>query len=417
MLRNANGKWHRDSLKGMMDTPPGAVHMGMLRFGANQQMQDSLRAQARAFDYAYGGVAALSPFPANIKRYRGYYSRQLQQQQQQQPEPEQAAAPLSPQAQQLQEERQQAAGLEAGTTGFTGAATAPSLLQQQQQQQEQQHSCLAALFLDHQDCASIVLDFLDSRSALDGIGTTARGLRAAVKGSLLRFAMRVCSSRWPRPLPLREFTRLRHLVLRRAQWVPFKIEEDDPMTWMIRAGLNSRLESLRIDAACPDHTLDATQARKQQEDARRQMEAVMAADWPRLRLLDVGRLGGFLEALEKRAPAAATPFPALRSLAAAEMEQGDARRLLALMDRGALPALTAVMKSSIASASYDGFFERRVPLADRDRADDERRDLHALLERLPETGSLFVDNNNTRDANVFAPFATLITSGGLSCLK
>lgn len=138
MLRNANGKWHRDSLKGMMDTPPGAVHMGMLRFGANQQMQDSLRAQARAFDYAYGGVAALSPFPANTQRYRGYYSRQLQQQQQQQPEPEQAAAPLSPQAQQLQEERQQAAGLEAGTTGFAGAATAPSQLQQQQEQQEQQ---------------------------------------------------------------------------------------------------------------------------------------------------------------------------------------------------------------------------------------------------------------------------------------
>ena len=116
----------------MMDAPPSAVHMGVLRFGANQQMQDSLRAQARAFDYAYGGVAAVSPFPANTQRYRGYYARQLQQQQQQQQqqqesaESEQAVPPLSPQAQQLQEERQPAGGLEAGATGFAGAATSPS---------------------------------------------------------------------------------------------------------------------------------------------------------------------------------------------------------------------------------------------------------------------------------------------------
>lgn len=70
-LRNANGKYNRDPLKGQMDTLNQPIFAG-LRAGTNVHMRDELDAQSDVINFGLGAVAALSPFPANTNRYRGY---------------------------------------------------------------------------------------------------------------------------------------------------------------------------------------------------------------------------------------------------------------------------------------------------------------------------------------------------------
>ncbi len=74
-LRNANGKWSRDTLKANMDITNYPIFAGM-RAATNVHMRDELSAQSQVINYGLGSVAALSPYPSNTGRYRGYRTLQ-----------------------------------------------------------------------------------------------------------------------------------------------------------------------------------------------------------------------------------------------------------------------------------------------------------------------------------------------------
>lgn len=263
---------------------------------------------------------------------------------------------------------------------------------------------MVSLFLDRLDPASVVLDFLGSRRALCGIGATARGVRAAVKGSLpgLGLKFRTSCIYHPRSvLQPKGYTRLRHLKLRET----YGALGFDVVNLVVGAGLNQRLESLRLDATC--FTLEQRNYHERYEQ--HQMGALVTADWPRLRLLDLGRLGALLDALEKLPPAA-TPLPSLRSLGVKELEPGDARRLLVLMDRGVLATLRALTASTMAPSHM------KEPERNRDGGGDYATDLCALLARLPETDVLSVDKWDRGTDSMWKHLGELITNGGLANL-
>jgi hypothetical protein len=127
--------------------------------------------------------------------------------------------------------------------------------------------------------------------------------------------------------------------------------------------------------------------------------------WPQLRCLKSGHdkldglaeLDTFLDAVLIR-PAAV--FPQLELLDARALDAQQARKLLTLLDRGALPSLVSLRRS----AGFVGLW--RSSAHDTHNAAQQV----AILRRLPATESLSLG------AEV-APFAELISSGGLPNLK
>lgn len=172
---------------------------------------------------------------------------------------------------------------------------------------------------------------------------------------------------------MEKYTRLCHLSVRLGYVVYFKVGPA-----IVGAGLHSRLESLGLDTCFRSREWD-------RDYIEEQMSTLVGMDWPRLRLLDVGRLGPFLDALEKR-PGTTAPFPALRTLGVKWLEQGDARRLLTLIDGGTLPALRALDWPHAAPGPM--WKHEGGPAG----ADDDTRDQCALLERLSGTKAIAIQN-------------------------
>lgn len=92
------------------------------------------------------------------------------------------------------------------------------------------------------------------------------------------------------------------------------------------------------------------------------------------------------------------------------LEQGDARRLLALMDGGALPALRALDWSDIVPS----YVEMRK--GNPGGAADDIRDQCALLERLSDTRAVTIQNTQLGRDVVWERIGALISRGGLANL-
>ena len=252
-----------------------------------------------------------------------------------------------------------------------GTKTSP-----QQQQEQQGPSWLVTLLTQHTDCASVVLDFLGGGSALRGIGATAPALRAEVKAALPRLPLKIGNG-IPSVAWLQGFGRQQHLAI--GGWAT-KEQHQQLAANIAEAGLPARLQSFSFSHS--------------QEDV---YAALLANhEWPQLRRLNCGRYGlkPFLDAVLAR-PAAI--FPHLDSLDIDSLLGTQAHKLLTLHDRGAFPSLASIGRSVRSLYMQQG------------SAADTAQQL-ALLRRLPAMEGLAL-------AADVAPFAELITSGGLPNLK
>ena len=242
---------------------------------------------------------------------------------------------------------------------------------------QQQHgpSWLVTLLTQHADCASVVLDFLGGGGALRGIGTTALAMRAAVKASLPRLALNIENGLPSMPW-LKGLGRLQHLTIACSA---IKEHNEQMAANIAEVGLPARLRSFSYHFSFGEvyGALIVNRAR------------------PQLRYLNGGLYGldPFLDAVLARP---AVVFPQLETLDC-KLYGNHARKLLTLMDRGVFPSLASSQGSGgslhMAQDSATGLAQQI-----------------ALLCRLPAIEALDL-------ASDVAPFAELITSGGLSNLK
>lgn len=250
-----------------------------------------------------------------------------------------------------------------------------------------QASWLVQLFIEHPDLATAIADFLDVESALGGIGAAARALRVAVKAAMPRLGITEGDYEWSKP-KLEEFGRLLHLAM--------DVDSDctDSAGWvevLSTHGLSARLHTLRG----VDHSVVTT----------------CEKGWAHLRSLDVREFDGFLSLAAERYPNVV--FPHLHSLALSGLTGAAARDLLAALDRGAFPSLTALLPSR------DMWMHTQTVRIALDTEDDLGSTC-ALLRRLPDTTALELGGDwpeGEPEHMSWAPFVSLVTEGGLANLK
>ncbi len=194
-----------------------------------------------------------------------------------------------------------------------------------------------------------MLQFLGGHDALDGIGTTARPLRAAAQAALPCLALRHCHY-LPVVPALNGYTALRHLKLHR---VPI----GEALEWavgIVAAGLPARLESFRLDAFWHGADWHDNPA----EYPRAPVKTLVSVEWPRLRVIEVEWFQDLLDALAAR-PRGVVVFPRLLSIAAARTRDVQPRMLLSLLEQGAFPSLTGLAAPLLNQVSEHG--ARLVP--------------------------------------------------------
>ncbi len=254
-------------------------------------------------------------------------------------------------------------------------------------EQQPSVSWISDLSLEHADLGTTVLGFLDSKSALPGIGTSSPALRAAVKADLphLRLVNHY-DYREPKPaiLPkLEEFVRLRHLSI-----TTYAVRE--ATVWVARVvelGLPARLESFAL-------SVRGTQL----------ITSLFSAQWPQLRSLDLAQeqLLPFIRAARRQH----LVFPSLQSLGFSFLTDKVTRKLLRLLDRGAFPALTRLTTSNL---------DYGPALALEPDSKEETERACELLLRLPGTDGLFLGTmyQPLLADDTWAPFSSLLHTGGL----
>ena len=231
------------------------------------------------------------------------------------------------------------------------------------------------------DCASVVLDFLGGRDALRGIGATTHALRAEVKASLPRLNLKAnrSASRFPFVALLKELGRLQHLAM---DGYPTKEEHERIAGKLVEVGLPARLQLLTY----------------YQNSNMGDMYWSLLVDhaWPQLRCLSChdSAVDAFLDALLARP---AVVLLQLESLHIGALYAAQARKLLALLDRGAFPSLASLGDPARPLHMWPNYAPDTVQQV-------------AVLRRLPAIRALFLDGD-------VAPFAELITSGGLPDLE
>ena len=214
---------------------------------------------------------------------------------------------------------------------------------------------MTTTLLYHGDLASTALGLLGSRSALSGVGAASRRLRAAVKASLTRLALgrkrlepqydadparraelrQQCEETVRESFPrLEEYPLLRHLHVHAGRT---PAEAAQLAADIAAVGLPARLETFRL-VSTPERRWTGN------EGGHRALAELLTGGhvaWPQLRALDAGPdVPAFLDAMV--AAPAAHCFPRLRSLGCEVLHEAKGRKLLALLDRGAFPALTAL---------------------------------------------------------------------------
>jgi hypothetical protein len=252
----------------------------------------------------------------------------------------------------------------------------------------QQRSSLATLLLEHLDPTTAVLDFLGPASAHAGVGTAARGLRTAVKGALGSLVVFVQESG---PFPrLAHYPRLTRLAVRRWYFRP-------TIDWVAAAqaaGLAGRRGFLAIDN---DDVWGGYQA---VEQGIRQVNRLVATEWPRLRVLDVNdQLDHLLTSLLRRRDC---HFPRLEALAVQSLTEDRAASLLSVLDRGALPAL-----ATVAQPTKCGSIVHVWTCADAKR--------QRVLTLLPGTDRIWIQDDSS--AFDLGPFSDFIRAGRFPNLK
>lgn len=245
---------------------------------------------------------------------------------------------------------------------------------------KQSGSLLARFLLEQRDPGSCVLGFVGGSSALTGIGATARGVRKAVKASLPHLAVHYIRSKG---MPaITAFPRLRHLALDGAHYRRLGAWPKDLLV------LNDNLETLRI------HSEDE-----------RILQPLVIVLWPELRVLEMADLGQFLDAVLARP---AVVFPRLLSLAASRLDGQTSRKLLQLLDRGAFPALAALVPCEVG-------VEQPIQIAP--TTSNDMAQLCAVVDRLAVGDSLCLNDYSLDADTSWESFAARIVSGRLAQLK
>jgi hypothetical protein len=295
-------------------------------------------------------------------------------------------------------------------------------------------SPLVDLLLHHPDLAATVLDHLGSGSAHRGIGATAPALRTAVMAALPRLVVnnrrlqmdhrREDASAFRqrqqqtvrRALPrLERYPRLLHLTVG-GGLTPAEATKLE--AGIVAAGLPARLESFH--AVRSQQAYDSTSPTQGTRPLC--ADLLDSHDWPRLRALEVGldmhACKGFLDAVLAR-PAAV--FPRLQSLSVHALDVDMAGKLLALLDRGAFPALTALVPPTGEPRAPRYADSHMCSVVMEVGAEDGLQQQCAALRRLPDTAALHIHSSRASGAAAAAaawtPVAALLLEGGLANLK
>ena len=234
---------------------------------------------------------------------------------------------------------------------------------------------LAILTGDNHDVATAVLDCLDVKSALRGIGSASHALRSAVKAATPRLGIMDAGA--PASMPrLEEYPRLVHLFLHDRRTL------NRYGASIAELGLQARLHSIRLDSA----------------------EGVLKHAWPQLRSLELGGSAPVRALLDKMMADPTVVFPKLEALSVLILRAEIVTKINALLDRGAFPSLTALAPSS-------GW--KAVHIKSSGQAFTQACD---LVCRVPNTTSLQFGAWST-PSRILAPFTELLGGGGLPMLK
>jgi len=246
---------------------------------------------------------------------------------------------------------------------------------------KQPASWLETLVKQYHGPASVMLDFLGGTAALGRIGTTSRSMRAAVKAVMPRLALR----KWDGPPPSMEgYPHLQHLSIRCPSARRLKEWPDVVFAFNI-----SRLQTFRLVGS--NHHF---------------LRPLVEGPWPQLQALEVSDL--FPQFLTAVAENPAAVFPSLERLAVPFLTGDTAQRLLALLDRGAFPSLTALVPSLDVS--------RGVMMIAPMTAEDMTQ-VCAVVDRLSVHGPLLLSDDGLGADTRWEPFAARILAGRLASLK
>jgi hypothetical protein len=251
---------------------------------------------------------------------------------------------------------------------------------------QQEASCLVDLLMDHADPTTTVLDFVGGASSLGGIGATAHALRAAVKACLPRLALTPRRAPVAPLLRLGDYPRLLHLAVHKGYSIPAALA-NGLLAEMVQLGLPARLESLIHGSV---HGQDTTL-----------IDALVSHEWPQLRVLEVGSgIDSFFDSVAARP---GVVFPRLHTLVMAACSEAQAGKLLALLERGAFPALVSV--------------HRNLGVVVKMFSSHGATAQCALLSRLPETQLLHLDRSRNLTPDDFFRSTALFLEGRLAKLK
>ncbi len=246
---------------------------------------------------------------------------------------------------------------------------------------KQPASWLETLVKQYHGPASVMLDFLGGQAALGRIGTTSRSMRAAVKAVVPRLALRGWGDS---PPSMEGYPHLQHLSIRCHSARRLKEWPDVVFAFNI-----SRLQTFWLVGS--NHHF---------------LPPLVEGPWPQLQALEVSDL--FPQFLTAVADNPAAVFPSLERLAVPFLTGDTAQGLLALLDRGAFPSLTALVPALDVS--------RGVMMIAPVTAEDMTQ-VCAVVHRLPVHGPLLLSDDGLGADTRWEPFAACILAGRLASLK